>query len=287
MSRMLGIAGVQMEVGPGDNRDNMARQLAGLVAKHPWVELVLFSELCSFGPDMKFAEPIPGPTLDLFRDLARTHRVWLAPGSIYERTGNGVYNTVPIIDPDGRLVTQYRKIFPWRPYETALPGREFCTFDLPGRGRVGLCTCYDQWFPEVVRQLTWMGAEIILNPTMTVTDDRPLELILSRANAICNQVYFFSVNGLGHGGIGSTVLVDPEGTVLDQAGREEGVVAARIDLDRVSEVRREGTLGFCQVLKSLRDHSGTFPVYVEGLAAGPGFKDLGPISEKKLKVPGV
>ena len=56
-------------------------------------------------------------------------------------------------------------------------GSEFSVFELPGLGRVGLNICYDIWFPEVTRQLTWMGAELIVNLVRTTTPDRKQELL--------------------------------------------------------------------------------------------------------------
>jgi hypothetical protein len=103
-------------------------------------------------------------------------------------------------------------------------------------------------------------------------------LVLARANAITNQLFMASINGLGHGGNGSSILVDPEGRVLEQADDSEAVLTARFDLNRVEEVRESGSLGVCQVLKSYRDGGFRFPVYEEGAAAGEGFRQLGAIS---------
>ncbi len=279
MTRTVGFAGVQMEVLSGEgNLDRIEARLEAIKRDYPWVELVLFSELCVFGKSTEWAESVPGKATDELCRLARKFQVWLVPGSLYEQaSGGGVYNTAPAIDPEGKIVAAYRKMFPWRPFEKSLPGREFCVFDIPGLVRVGLCTCYDQWFPEVIRQLTWMGAEIILNPVMTTTADRPLELILSQANAITNQLYFLSINGLGEGGNGCSILVDPEGRVLAQANQEETILTAQLDPDMVARVREKGSLGLCRVLKSFRDGGIDFPVYSQGPEAGEGFKGLGPL----------
>jgi deaminated glutathione amidase len=59
--------------------------------------------------------------------------------------------------------------------------------------------------------LAWMGAEVILHPTMTVSSDRVIELTISQANAIFNQLYFLSVNGVAEGGNGRSIFVDPDG----------------------------------------------------------------------------
>ncbi len=267
MARQLGFAGVQMEISPGDNIERLEARLARISDETPWVELVLFSELCLFGNDPRHAQPVPGPATGKLGRLARKYGKWLVPGSLYETAEGGFFNTAPVFNPDGELVVSYRKLYPWQPNEKSLAGDGFCVFDIPGKVRVGLMICYDQWFPEVTRQLVWMGAEVIVHPVMTTTGDRPLELVLSRANAIANQVYFLSVNGLGAGGNGRSILVDPEGGVLHQAGEEEEIMAYRLDLDMVERVRHDGTMGLCRVWQAFETGPRRFPVYC---GDGPG-----------------
>ena len=136
------------------------------------------------------------------------------PGTLYERSAEGdIYNTSVLLSPDGEVAASYRKIFPWRPYEVCRPGDRFVTVDIPERGRIGLSICYDTWFPEVARHLAWLGAEVIVTPTLTPTSDRPQELVLTQATAIVNQVYTVSVNGAAPYGTGRSRIVDPEGIV--------------------------------------------------------------------------
>jgi len=134
--------------------------------------------------------------------------------------------------------------------------------------------CYDQWFPEVIRTLAWMGAEVILHPTMTTTSDRVLELVISQANAIFNQLYFLSVNGVRDGGNGQSIFVDPDGRVLQTAGEGETILTEILELDRVTRVREYGTIGLGQTLKELRDFPHEFPIYKEGIACGEVFKKI-------------
>ena len=278
MSDTFGIAGVQMEVFPGEgNIDRMEQQLEQIQELHPWVEMVVFSELCAFGNHPKWAQPIPGPITQQFSQLAQKYQKWLIPGSICESTKEGVYNTAPVFSPQGEIITQYRKMYPWRPLEKCISGHEFCVFDIPGRLRIGLCICYDQWFPEVTRQLTWMGADVILCPTMTGTPDRHLEVILSQANAISNQIYFMGINGLGHGGNGQSVIVDPEGLILDKQEMSEAILTMKVDAQKVKDVREHGTLGVSQALKSFKEGNFSFPVYQADVNKGEGFKKLNAI----------
>lgn len=281
MARYLGVAGVQMEVRSGDfNLTEIEKQAMALAHKFSWVELIVFSELSLYGGGRDWTQPIPGEATEKLRGLAKRLGKWLVPGSIHEETAEGVYNTALVINPQGELVTTYRKMFPWRPMETVKAGEEFCVFDIPGKGRIGLTLSYDQWFPEMSRQLAWMGAELIVNPCLTSTADRPMELILGRANCLANQSFLLTVNGLGDGGNGRSALIGPEGRILQEAGETSTVLADLIDLDRVAQVREFGTMGVCQVLKSFRDSGQRFPVYDQGPAQGPGFKGLGRLEHK-------
>ena len=101
------------------------------------------------------AESLPNSTEQRFAEAARRNQIWLIPGTMYERAGAKIYNTASVIDPAGNVVTRYRKIFPFCPYEQNVAcGNELCTFDIPDVGRFGLAICYDMWFPELVRSLT-------------------------------------------------------------------------------------------------------------------------------------
>lgn len=284
MSRNLGIAGIQMTVARGeDNSEPMLARMKHVALLFPWVDLIFFSELCLSGLDMKMTLSDSGRGLEKFSRFAAKENKWVIPGSFYEKKGGRIYNTAAVISPDGEIVTSYSKMFPWRPLETSAPGKDFCAFDIPGKGRFGLCICYDQWFPEVARTLAWMGAEAVFCPTATITPDREQEIIMSRSNAIANQVYWFSLNGLGAGGIGQSVFVDPEGRILQRAGAGEQYLTEIIDLDLVSRVREYGTMGHCQVLKEFGSYKGTFPVYEDEWSKAEVFKSLGPVKlHKKL-----
>ncbi|WP_235578261.1 carbon-nitrogen hydrolase family protein [Pseudorhodoferax sp. Leaf267] len=260
----FGIAGVQMNVSAFDsNVEQMGNYLRHIRTRFPWVRMVLFSELAALGPKHSTAEPLPGPTEARLCELARETGLWLIPGSLFEQVdgphGTRVYNTTPVINPEGEVITRFRKLFPFRPYERDVEGgTEFCVFDIPGAGRFGVSICYDMWFPETTRTLAAMGAEVILHPTMTDTIDRDVELAIARASAVQNQVYFFDVNGVGHGGVGRSIICDPSGYVLHQAESGPEIMAIDVDFARLRRERERGlrsNLG--QPLKSFRDRDCT------------------------------
>ena len=175
-------------------------------------------------------------------------------------------------------------MFPFYPYEVGVsPGTNFCIFDVPDVGRFGLSICYDMWFPETVRTLAVMGAEVILHPTMTGTIDRELELSIVRAMATVNQCYVFDVNGLDTGGIGKSIVCGPDGRILYQAEGNEEIFPIELDIERVKRSRELGVLRLGQPLKSFRDHIHTFNIY-QPKTKLPYLDSLGPLI-KPTKIP--
>ncbi|MEV6886570.1 carbon-nitrogen hydrolase family protein [Streptomyces sp. NPDC051135] len=247
-----------------DPFEGFARQVRGLARAHPAVRLFVFPELhvCGHRPDEDpeqvmntAAQELDGPRGSALAALARELGVWLAPGSVYERGEDGhVYNTAPVYSPEGKRIAEYRKVFPWRPYETTAAGDRFVVFDLEEHGRVGLSICYDAWFPEITRHLAWQGADLVLNLVRTPTVDRAQELVLARANAIVNQVFMASVNAAPPDGIGRSVVVDPEGRVRAESGPEPRIVVTDVlDLTEARRVRRYGTAGLTRVWDPFSD----------------------------------
>ena len=201
------------------------------------------------------AEPIDGPRGQRLAQIAAKLGIWLLPGTLCERGEDGhLYNTAPVYSPTGERVAAYRKCFPWRSFEPYQPGKAFSVFDIPGIGRIGLAVCYDIWFPEVARQLAWMGAEVIINQAATTTCDRAQEQVLVRANAIFNQVYVVSANTAEPHGMGQSLIVDPEGRVrASMAGAGQGILTDVLNLDEVSRVRTFGTVGLNRVWDQRRE----------------------------------
>ncbi|WP_175889149.1 MULTISPECIES: carbon-nitrogen hydrolase family protein [Burkholderia] len=285
MKSNFGIAGVQMAVSAFEsNVEVIGNYLRHIRTRFPWVRMVMFSELAPLGPKHDRAEPIPGPAVARLSELARETGLWLIPGSLFERVegpdGAVVYNTTPVIDPSGEVVACFRKLFPFRPYERGVEGgTEFCVFDVPDAGRIGVSICYDMWFPETTRTLAAMGAEVILHPTMTDTIDRDVELAIARASAAQNQVYFFDINGVGDGGVGRSIVCDPSGYVLHQADGGTEIIPIAVDFERVRRERECGLRNLGQPLKSFRDRNCDFPVYRKESHDFPYLGTLGPLTK--------
>lgn len=258
------VVSLQLELTSGDNREAIEREIRKTKALFPAVEMMLLPELASFGPSPDFAEAAPSETIARYQRLAKELGIWLIPGSVFVREEGQLFNLAPVINPAGNIVASYRKIFPFYPYEKdTCMGNDFVVFDVPGVGRFGVSICYDQWFPEVTRQLSWMGAEVILCPTLTPTIDRDLELAIARTNAAIGQVYFLNVNAAGEIGVGQSVFVDPHGRILHTSGSAREIVPIELNLEEVRRSRERGLMGLGQTMKSFRDNPINFPVYNE------------------------
>ena len=234
-----------------DNLTEYAQEIENVLGPSSGIQMVVHPELHLFGSDMSadalqdIAQSLDSKFVGELGEIAKRFGIWLIPGSIVEPApNNGVYNTALVFNPAGELVLFYRKIFPWRPSEPFTMGSEFSVFELPGLGRVGLNICYDIWFPEVTRQLAWMGADLIVNLVRTTTPDRKQELVLVQASAIVNQVYIVSVNAAAPIAMGKSLVVDPDGDVVEQVlDDSNSVIYTIIDFDRVAQIRRDGTAG--------------------------------------------
>ncbi|OUS24112.1 hypothetical protein A9Q98_14200 [Thalassotalea sp. 42_200_T64] len=276
----FGIAGIQMNLQHGSNVDAIEDKINVLMSLYPWVEMVIISELAAHGPLHSYAEPMPGHTEDRFCAMAQKHNIWLIPGSFFEQRNNAVFNTTPVINPQGQVIARHRKLFPFCPFEEGVEaGDEFVVFDVPGAGRFGLCICYDMWFPEVLRTLTSMGAEVILHPILTGTNDREIELNLARSSGAIFQSYIIDINGLGVGGVGQSCFVDPSGRVIHQAGTTDEFLVTELDFDMVRRQREVGLRNLGQPLKSFRDSKINFTVYNKEQRQNSYLDSLGPLQK--------
>ena len=275
------IAGLQLNIsGRQSNLDHICDRIEMLMLLYPWVQMVVISELATFGGWTGNSMVFPNDVEGRYCALAAKHKIWLLPGSLYETTDRGIFNMTPVIDPDGVVIARYRKMFPFMPYETGVEsGTEFCVFDVPEVGRFGVSICYDMWLPETSRTLAAMGAEVILHPTLTPSIDRDVELSIVRATAAMNQCFVIDINGLGDGGNGRSILVAPTGDVLYQAGTNEESLPIEIDLDRVRRSREVGLKGLGQPLKSFRDRAVNFTVYDRASGVAAYLDSLGPLEK--------
>src|SRR5688500_1748863 len=202
------------------------------------------------------AEPIPGPTTEALAAAAKKHGV-VVIGSLFERRAPGLYhNTAVVLDADGTNLGVYRKMhIPDDPlyYEKFYftPGDlGFKSFDTRF-GKVGVCVCWDQWYPEAARLTALTGAEIIFYPTaIGWLPDEKAEFgpsqhnaweTMMRSHAIANGVFIAAPNRVGLEEKlqfwGGSFVSDPNGNLLAKGNHEgEQIVTAECDFGLIDVV---------------------------------------------------
>jgi beta-ureidopropionase len=244
------------------------------ISEHP-SDLVVLPELsttpyfCCRRDDRYFAwaESIPGPATDTFAAVAQRHGTTIVL-PLFERAPDGkYYNAAAVIGPDGELiggeaygqpVTHYRKCHvpavdnppdtsAWEDYFFA-PGGALPVFETP-KARIGVLICFDRWFPEAWRMLTFGGAEVVVVPMVAwgFVEKPYMAMLHSRAveNALyvvsCNRSEYEELDGVGMDNFGRSVMLSPYGETIAEAQANAGEMAVHATLD-LAEVERQREL---------------------------------------------
>ena len=215
----------------------------------------MFNMLGEDQDTLKGAEDLPGRTSEMLAGKARQHGMYIHGGSIPIRAaGNKVSNTTLVFDPEGQIISRYDKIHlfdihiegqkSYKESSKVQSGEEMVTFETE-HGNFGLTICYDIRFPELYRALTLNGARVIFHPAaFTLYTGKDHWETLIRARAIENQVYMVSPAQIGsHGNgkqcYGSTMIVDPWGTVVARAPERPCVIYADVEYNVQDKIRQE------------------------------------------------
>ena len=243
---------------------DLARRGAELIVLQELHNSLYFCQIESVG-NFDLAEPIPGPSTQLYGALAKELGVVLVT-SLFERRAPGLYhNTAVVFEKDGTIAGKYRKMH--IPDDPAYYEKFYFT---PGDlgfhpiqtsvGRLGVLVCWDQWYPEAARLMALQGAEILIYPTAIgyESSDTPDEQqrqrmawqTVMRGHAVANGLPVVAVNRVGHepdpshqtNGIqfwGTSFVCGPQGEIHYEASTdEEESIIVSIDMHRAEQVRR-------------------------------------------------
>ncbi|MFE8973056.1 carbon-nitrogen family hydrolase [Streptomyces cyaneofuscatus] len=243
---------IQIAVDPDESVEARRERAASLVGAQRGSDLVVLPELWPVGAFAytvfeQEAEPLQGPTHDVMAKAAAEAGVWLHAGSFVERAPDGtLYNTALVFSPDGQRAAVYRKIhrFGFDKGEAVMmgAGEELVTVALP-ETTLGLATCYDLRFPEQFRGLVDAGAETLVVSAGWPERRRAHWTLLAQARAVENQAYVLALGTAGtHADVpqaGHSIVVDPWGEVLAEAGADEEILTVEFDPAKVGATREQ------------------------------------------------
>ncbi|WP_404949541.1 carbon-nitrogen family hydrolase [Streptomyces sp. ARC14] len=243
---------IQIAVDPDESVEARRERAASLVVAQRGSDLVVLPELWPVGAFAytvfeQEAEPLQGPTHDVMAKAAAEAGVWLHAGSFVERAPDGtLYNTALVFSPDGHRAAVYRKIhrFGFDKGEAVMmgAGEELVTVALP-ETTLGLATCYDLRFPEQFRGLVDAGAETLVVSAGWPERRRAHWTLLAQARAVENQAYVLALGTAGtHADVpqaGHSIVVDPWGEVLAEAGADEEILTVEFDPAKVGATREQ------------------------------------------------
>ena len=201
----------------------------------------------------ELAETSDGPFAKAVAQLAQQHQTAVVYG-YPERDGDKLYNSAACINADGKLIANHRKLMlpPGFEADYFTAGSGSTVFDLNGV-RCGLLVCYDAEFPEAVRALAQVGAQIVIAPTALVDSWPVVARKVMPTRAFENGVWFVYANHAGIEGpasyLGASCIVAPNGEDAARAEAEETLITAKIDMEQVTHCRKR--LPYLQGIETL------------------------------------
>ncbi|HZK87030.1 MAG TPA: carbon-nitrogen hydrolase family protein [Syntrophomonas sp.] len=203
----------------------------------------------------QYAEPIPGPTTNLLAALAKEQQILLVGGSIAEIDADGkIYNSSCVFDPSGKMIGHHRKLhlfdieipgqIVFKESAVFTPGEDLQMIDYEGLS-LSVLICYDIRFPELARQATLAGAQLIVVPAAFNLTTGPAHWeLLMRSRALDNQLFVIAASparnqSASYQAWGHSMIVDPWGKILVEGGIQEEILYAEINLAQLRKVRQE------------------------------------------------
>lgn len=245
------VSQIQLDIvykNPKRNRERITKLIEKATKENP--DIIIFPETWTTGYSEeifhnidKYAETEDGESVTILRELAKKYNVWFVSGSIIEKDGKGIYNTIFLIDRKGNIVGKYRKMHLYSAMDEDIAfknGIDMPVFDTEF-GKLALMTCYDIRFVELSRTYAIKGADAIIVVSNFPNPKINHWRILLQARAIENQLYIIACNRVGSTKnctyFGHSLIIDPWGDILNEGNDEEIIVSGEINFDKVKEVR--------------------------------------------------
>ncbi|MCX5997786.1 MAG: carbon-nitrogen hydrolase family protein [Chloroflexi bacterium] len=260
MGQTLKVTGIQMGTYTGDYDSNMEMAVKTLdkAVNDFKPDIVCFSEVmtgpyfgCTYNDKyFGFAEPVPGKTTKILGEAARKHGIYVI-GTVFEKAGKKYYSSAFVMDPTGKLITNYRKIHIGKSGDRKLhptdevyyfsPGnRDFPIFEVKGI-KVGLLICFDRSFPESFRVLMLKGAQVVFAPVATFGARKDAFWDELKVRGMENHIFIVAVNKAGdeicegeenmRHHFGRSCIIDPGGELIASLEDEPfGILTGTVDM---------------------------------------------------------
>jgi len=242
-----------------DKGENIARALAMISEAALQSDLVILPEMwnCPYQTSLfpEYAEEMGDSiTLDAVSEAAKQGGVYIVAGSIPEKHDGNVYNSSFIFNPQGEIIGVHRKVhlfdidvpgeINFKESTTLTAGNQITVVDTP-LCKIGICICYDIRFSELLRLMVLEGAQLIVVPgAFNLTTGPAHWKPLIRVRAVDNQVFMAAASpardpDVAYVAYGHSMVADPWGTVLKEAGTDEEIIYIPIDLKMITKIRQE------------------------------------------------
>lgn len=244
-----------------DNKEENLKKASSMIAQsvEENADFIILPEMfnCPYSND-KFIEyqeeEKDSPTLNRISSLARKNNVYILAGSIPEKENDNLFNTSYLFDRKGEIIAKHRKMhlfdidvkdrITFKESDVLTAGDNFTIADTEF-GKIGIGICYDIRFPELARIMVENDALALFYPgAFNMTTGPAHWELLFRARALDNQVFCIGVapalnEDASYHSYGHSIITNPWGEVLAQAGLKEEIIISEIDLDEIKKIREE------------------------------------------------